>query len=114
MPEIDPRTPDPFKRDPAGRELAGTATDRDTAFPEAAPATGQPAEADAPVHRTDSRAAGSRGAHSKSGRSKPAKEGRAHGPVYLWIKEVLTVVAIAVVLSFLIKTFLFRAFYIPS
>jgi signal peptidase I len=114
MPEIDPRTPDPFKRDRAGRDLAGTATDRDTSFPEAAPATSLPAESDAPAHPTDSRAAGSRGAHSKSGPSKPAKEGRAHGPVYLWIKEVLTVVAIAVVLSFLIKTFLFRAFYIPS
>jgi signal peptidase I len=32
----------------------------------------------------------------------------------LWLKEIATVVIIAVVLSFLIKTFLFRAFYIPS
>jgi len=32
----------------------------------------------------------------------------------VWLKEVATVVVIAVVLSFLIKTFLFRAFYIPS
>lgn len=31
-----------------------------------------------------------------------------------WGKEILTIVVIAVVLSFLIKTFLFRAFYIPS
>lgn len=31
-----------------------------------------------------------------------------------WGKEILTIIAIAVVLSFLIKTFLFRAFYIPS
>lgn len=31
-----------------------------------------------------------------------------------WGKELLTIVVIAVVLSFLIKTFLFRAFYIPS
>lgn len=42
------------------------------------------------------------------------------GPVSLgsqawaWGKEILTIVLIAVVLSFLIKTFLFRAFYIPS
>ncbi len=31
-----------------------------------------------------------------------------------WGKEILTIIVIAVVLSFLIKTFLFRAFYIPS
>ncbi|MET4003932.1 signal peptidase I [Arthrobacter sp. UYCu511] len=31
-----------------------------------------------------------------------------------WGKELLTIVVIALVLSFLIKTFLFRAFYIPS
>lgn len=31
-----------------------------------------------------------------------------------WGKEVLTIVVIALVLSFLIKTFLFRAFFIPS
>ncbi|XAS70606.1 signal peptidase I [Micrococcaceae bacterium Sec5.1] len=35
-------------------------------------------------------------------------------PALGWLKEIVTVVAIAVVLSFLIKTFLFRAFYIPS
>ncbi|PYI37994.1 signal peptidase I [Arthrobacter psychrolactophilus] len=34
--------------------------------------------------------------------------------VLSWGKELLTIVVIAVVLSFLIKTFLFRAFYIPS
>lgn len=33
---------------------------------------------------------------------------------WAWGKEILTIIAIAVVLSFLIKTFLFRAFYIPS
>lgn len=31
-----------------------------------------------------------------------------------WLREVLTIVVIALLLSFLIKTFLFRAFYIPS
>jgi signal peptidase I len=31
-----------------------------------------------------------------------------------WLKEIATIVAVAVVLSFLIKTFLFRAFFIPS
>ena len=34
--------------------------------------------------------------------------------MFAWLKEIVTVVVIAVVLSFLIKTFLFRAFYIPS
>ncbi|GAA5229305.1 signal peptidase I [Arthrobacter cryoconiti] len=33
---------------------------------------------------------------------------------WAWGKEIVTILAIAVVLSFLIKTFLFRAFYIPS
>ncbi|MBB6404173.1 signal peptidase I [Arthrobacter sp. AZCC_0090] len=38
-----------------------------------------------------------------------------HGSPFLsWLKEIGTVVVIAVVLSFLIKTFLFRAFFIPS
>jgi len=45
------------------------------------------------------------------GRKKPAP---ARNPFLLWLKEIATVVVIAVVLSFLIKTFLFRAFYIPS
>lgn len=31
-----------------------------------------------------------------------------------WVRELLTIIVIAVVLSFLIKTFLFRAFFIPS
>jgi len=34
--------------------------------------------------------------------------------MFLWAKEIATVVLVAIVLSFLIKTFLFRAFYIPS
>ncbi|MGG5171503.1 signal peptidase I [Pseudarthrobacter sp. J1738] len=35
-------------------------------------------------------------------------------PVLAWLKEIGTIVVIAVLLSFLIKTFLFRAFFIPS
>ncbi|NUT70239.1 signal peptidase I [Pseudarthrobacter sp. C4D7] len=38
----------------------------------------------------------------------------AGNPLLGWLKEIATVVVIAVVLSFLIKTFLFRAFFIPS
>lgn len=33
---------------------------------------------------------------------------------WAWGKEIVTILVIALVLSFLIKTFLFRAFYIPS
>ena len=105
MPESDPRTPDPLNRaHTVGEQTPGEQTGHVN--------TGTDSEQ--PARRADSRAAGSRGAHSKAGPSKPAKESKAHGPLYLWIKEVATVVAIAVVLSFLIKTFLFRAFYIPS
>jgi len=43
-----------------------------------------------------------------------AKDKFSGSPVLAWLKEVATVVVIAVVLSFLIKTFLFRAFFIPS
>lgn len=44
----------------------------------------------------------------------PKSEPAAPSQLFVWLKEVATVVVIAVVLSFLIKTFLFRAFYIPS
>lgn len=44
----------------------------------------------------------------------PNTEPAAPSQLFIWLKEVATVVVIAVVLSFLIKTFLFRAFYIPS
>lgn len=43
-----------------------------------------------------------------------AEAGRRRSPVLSWLKEIATIVAIALVLSFLIKTFLFRAYYIPS
>ncbi|WP_306916689.1 MULTISPECIES: signal peptidase I [unclassified Arthrobacter] len=52
------------------------------------------------------------GPQSKRARRAKAKEGRSQ--LFLWFKEIATVVVVAIVLSFLIKTFLFRAFYIPS
>ncbi|TLM85039.1 signal peptidase I [Pseudarthrobacter sp. NamE5] len=64
-------------------------------------ASGQRPDAPAPA------TAGSRSAAKAAG--KPAGN-----PVFAWLKEIATVVVIAVVLSFLIKTFLFRAFFIPS
>lgn len=39
---------------------------------------------------------------------------RLSSSAWAWGKEIVTILAIALVLSFLIKTFLFRAFYIPS
>lgn len=100
MPETEPRTPDPLKRDHAATTVDGEP---------AGPSGSHAAEPESPAVRADSRTRGSKGSHSKS-----AKEGKPRSPLYLWLKEVATVVVIAVVLSFLIKTFLFRAFYIPS
>ena len=62
-------------------------------------------------HRTD---AGPAHAGSESTRARRAKAKEGRSPLLLWLKEVATVVVVAIVLSFLIKTFLFRAFYIPS
>lgn len=47
------------------------------------------------------------------GRHKEGTGGGGH-KLAAWLKEIVTIVAIALVLSFLIKTFLFRAFFIPS
>ncbi|SFT66684.1 signal peptidase I [Arthrobacter sp. ov118] len=60
------------------------------------------------------RPAGPAHAGASSRRAKKAKAREGRSPLFLWLKEVATVVIVAVVLSFLIKTFLFRAFYIPS
>lgn len=70
--------------------------------PEGASGTPGAEQADAAVPGEESRAA-----------AKAAARRDAH-PVMTWLKEIATVVIIAVVLSFLIKTFLFRAFFIPS
>ncbi|NYE94606.1 signal peptidase I [Psychromicrobium silvestre] len=43
-----------------------------------------------------------------------AKKARKSSGPLSWLKEIVIVVAIALVLSFLLKTFLFRAFVIPS
>lgn len=44
------------------------------------------------------------------------KQGRrsAGRTAFSWLREILTIIVIALLLSFLIKTFLFRPFYIPS
>lgn len=92
MPENTARTPEP------PRDGAAGAAD---SIPEGgSPDGGTDARPEAP-------ASGRRSAAPKAEPAAPSQ-------VFIWLKEVATVVVIAVVLSFLIKTFLFRAFYIPS
>jgi signal peptidase I len=40
--------------------------------------------------------------------------GTAKSPLLSWLREIGIIIGVALVLSFLIKTFLFRAFFIPS
>lgn len=102
MPENDARIPDSGHDGgsdvPAAR--AAAESEAAAAAPESAPASDA---GDAPA---------SPGAGKRS--AAPRAEPSAPGPLFVWLKEIATVVVIAVVLSFLIKTFLFRAFYIPS
>lgn len=90
MPENPARIPEP-RNDGASDTPAGAASEE---------ASASEAPAPAPASRSAAKAADA--------------AGRAGSPVFAWLKEVATVVVIAVVLSFLIKTFLFRAFFIPS
>src|SRR5690349_7249416 len=108
MPENDARTPEPRHdgphHGPGGQAPDAAAAPEQPAHrePSAAPADGQEEAAPGP--------ATSRSAAKASDKA----SGKAGSPVFTWLKEVATVVVIAVVLSFLIKTFLFRAFFIPS
>lgn len=70
-----------------------------------------------PAGAGDSGTTDTSGATGDSGTaSKRHRKGTAApaNPFASWLKEIATVVVIAIVLSFLIKTFLFRAFWIPS
>lgn len=106
MPENHARTPEP-RRDGAADEPAGQTPEAAAAAPDPTPDTateagrGNAEPAQAPS-RSAAKAAGKPGGKDSG------------SPVFAWLKEVATVVVIAVVLSFLIKTFLFRAFFIPS
>lgn len=121
MPEITPGKPE--RHDDDARLLDGssaptgdvTADDADPApGGSTAPATALPDDQESP------RRAARRVSRRSSRRSSDETEGSeaagaSHGSPFLgWLKEIGTVVVIAVVLSFLIKTFLFRAFFIPS
>ena len=100
MPETGPRTPDP-----RGQDQPRVASP-------AVPAAEHPAEPDVRTDRAFTGGPAHAGTASK--RARRAKSRERHSPLFLWAKEVATVVLVAIVLSFLIKTFLFRAFYIPS
>lgn len=123
MPETGPRTPDPREQDqprvtapavPAAEHPPATV--RDGAGQDAA--TGDDPARDAAAGSAPAldipTAGGPSHAGTASKRARRAKSRERHGPLFLWVKEVATVVLVAIVLSFLIKTFLFRAFYIPS
>jgi signal peptidase I len=97
MPENHARIPDPGHDGGPGAPAARAAADAEAAADAVESAPGAPA---GPAV----------GKHSAA----PQTESSAPGPLFAWLKEIATVVVIAVVLSFLIKTFLFRAFFIPS
>jgi signal peptidase I len=106
MPENHARTPEP--RPEADTDTPSTAAVSGAAEAEA---PGAIAGANPPgASPASTPAAPAAGRHSAA----PQPEASTPSPVFAWLKEVATVVVIAVVLSFLIKTFLFRAFYIPS
>jgi len=50
----------------------------------------------------------------RGGSARSARSGRWRSGALGWLREIGTIVVIALVLSFLIKTFLFRAYWIPS
>lgn len=108
MPETDPRDSGSHERDESGHlPFTGVAP--------AAAATGVPASGVPAAERAGSGASVlGRAAQRRAETGKEKKDDRGPSQLLLWLKEVATVVAIAIVLSFLIKTFLFRAFYIPS
>ncbi|MFY9633322.1 MAG: signal peptidase I [Cellulosimicrobium cellulans] len=118
MPENQARTPEPrdgatgYTTDP----IAAGTTDAGRAG--SGPDRSGPVNSDtgASAHGTADAGTDPRPAVPEPGRRSAAPKSEADAPsqIFVWLKEVATVVVIAVVLSFLIKTFLFRAFYIPS
>src|SRR5450830_2182457 len=130
MPETGPRTPEPHGHSeprvtaapiPGGEHPT---TQLPAATPAPEPQTREPQTREPEAFARAARPAPERaegvaqdgpshaGPTSARARKARAREGRS--PLLVWLREIATVVVIAVVLSFLIKTFLFRAFYIPS
>lgn len=113
MPETTPGTPE--RHDDDARLLDGpSAPASELAADDADRASGGSAGqgAEQPDEQESPRRSARRAADETDESNAAAKN---HGSPFLsWLKEIGTVVVIAVVLSFLIKTFLFRAFFIPS
>ena len=76
-----------------------------------APTPAQPSDAPAPSSTPDASSEPESFPHKNDDGTATARFGR---QAWAWGKELLAIVVIAIVLSFLIKTFLFRAFFIPS
>ncbi|MEO3942726.1 signal peptidase I [Paenarthrobacter nicotinovorans] len=106
MPDKAPENPERYDDD--ARASDGTASTAGVAGSRL-PDDGSSANAEPPVA-----AAGSNDGKGDTPGGAHALEKPRKNPVLVWVKEIVTVVAIALVLSFLLKTFLFRAFYIPS
>jgi signal peptidase I len=103
MPENNARTPEPPREGAPGANADGMSANTISGGGTSDGAT------------ADDGADGSPSAPPSGRRSAaPTTAPDAPSQLFIWLKEVATVVVIAVVLSFLIKTFLFRAFYIPS
>lgn len=115
MPENKARTPEPPREGGPGADADGVASH---AISDGGTSGGGASNDDGgtPDGGTSGGGADASTAAPPSGRrsAEPQTEPAAPSQVFIWLKEVATVVVIAVVLSFLIKTFLFRAFYIPS
>jgi signal peptidase I len=117
MPETTPGKPE--RHDDDARLLDGpSAPAMDLAADDADPAPGSETGSTTPQPEGNEspRRAARRGSRPESGESdRSDTAGKTHGSPFLgWLREIGTVVVIAIVLSFLIKTFLFRAFFIPS
>jgi signal peptidase I len=114
MPENKARTPEPPREGGPGADADGVASH---AISDGGTSGGGASnDGGTPGGGTSGGGADASAAVPPSGRrsAEPQTEPAAPSQVFIWLKEVATVVVIAVVLSFLIKTFLFRAFYIPS
>lgn len=112
MPENEPGIPDPRNPDARIADQRGTEQPRATSAAAAGDRhlNGDAPDPDAPggdKSRTD-------GPETGSTSRRALRDRAAHSTAFLWLKEIATIVVVAIVLSFLIKTFFFRAFYIPS
>ena len=126
MPETDPGTSEPQQTAARpGRHASGEPVSAVDVPGESAPGNPGSGNPGPGVHVAGVPASGARPSGERPSGEHPSRERAAAGegrkkpaparnPFLLWLKEIATVVVIAVVLSFLIKTFLFRAFYIPS